>query len=498
VIQKHNTTSALNQIASATQALMKTDVIKCDVLLIHTYNSYFFDKHFEWLQRGDEKIGNTAGFMSRHLPVRYFLMHTELSQAYDMEGWKQIDAFGAYKNAIEKLPTDEKRLMQEKKTNLFFMRAITTLEKHFRRWVRDLLFLSLFSEAETGGVVARHLFPSMELTWQRQRESQEQSEQSELYESSIHKATINLTKYAEFLKSECGDEFRNRIAMSPHVAPHRMAIQMIASEFDMWAATPPPLLATYRQHYISSYAAFPSNTQMAESSIKGANYCQIPGRNEKCSSLFATARAGLIGAINQNSIEIFSKQENIKGNQFMSSGKHGFRISKSDGIEVEEKNWKMRVKGKIRSEEAIKLVVSRSNKLESLPDGKKRQWKALRDDLDDAEQQFSKKRVEIKFQGYCSTYGKNKAPNKLQRQAGEADLMPIVEDRVPYGLLLKDRDTEQIKLELAYRGLSTDGGWRDHLLKQLKEHEKNKKDFFPQCPDVDFSFVWEDDQLLRR
>jgi hypothetical protein len=119
VIQKHNTTSALNQIASATQALMKTDVIKCDVELIHTYNSFFFNRNFEWLQRGDEDIGNTAGFMSRHLPVRYFLMHTELSEAYDMEGWKRMDSFGAYRSSIAELSTENKRLLQEKKRIYF-------------------------------------------------------------------------------------------------------------------------------------------------------------------------------------------------------------------------------------------------------------------------------------------------------------------------------------------------------------------------------------------
>jgi hypothetical protein len=59
----------------------------------------------------------------------------------------------------------------------------------------------------------------------------------------------------------------------------------------------------------------------------------------------------------------------------------------------------MRVTGQIRSEEAIQLIVSRSNTLDSLPDEKKKQWKMLHDDLDDSEQQFAKKRVEVKFQG---------------------------------------------------------------------------------------------------
>jgi hypothetical protein len=172
--------------------------------------------------------------------------------------------------------------------------------------------------------VARHLFPSMELTWQRESESHEQSE---LYKSRIHKTTINLTNFAKFLKSECGDNFCNKIVITTHVALHCMAIQMIANEFDMCSGTPPSLLATYQQHFLTSYAAFSSNTQMAESSNKGANYCQIPGQNKKCSSMFATAGSGLILTINQNLKDTFSKQQNIKGNWYMTSGKHGAWIS---------------------------------------------------------------------------------------------------------------------------------------------------------------------------
>jgi hypothetical protein len=478
----------LNQIASATQALMKTDVIKCDIELIHAYDTFFFNKHFEWLQRGDEDIGNIAGFLSRHLPVRYFIMHTELSDAYDMEGWKTMDGFATYIARISKLPTDEKKLQQEKKTNLFFMRAVDTLQKHFRRWVRELLFLSIFSEAKTGGVVARYLYPNIELT--------RQGEENELHKSTIHNTEINLTKFADFLKSECGD-FKTEILDTAHVAPHLLAIQMVGNNHDMWGATAPPVLAAFCQHYLASYAAFPSNSQMAESNIKDANFCQIPGRNEKTSSMFATARSGLVGSILQNSKEAFQKQTKIKGNQHMSGGKYGERIAKSDGGTVEEKNWQMRVEGRIKSEEAIRLIDKRNKQLESLPEEKKQRWNKIRNDLYDNNQQFAKKRVEVKFEEYCETYNKNKAHNKLQRRAGESDVMPIVIDRVPYGLLLKDRDTDQIKMELEYRGLATDGGWRDQLLKRIKQQENNTKDFLPQCPNVDFSFVWEADQVLK-
>jgi hypothetical protein len=64
----------------------------------------------------------------------------------------------------------------------------------------------------------------------------------------------------------------------------------------------------------------------------------------------------------------------------------------------------------------------------------------------------------VKFEEYCKTYDKNKAHTKLQRQAGELDVVPIVIDRVSYGLLLKGSNTDQIRMELEYRGLATDGG----------------------------------------
>jgi hypothetical protein len=94
------------------------------------------------------------------------------------------------------------------------------------------------------------------------------------------------------------------------------------------------------------------------------------------------------------------------------------------------------------------------------------------------------------------TYDKNKAHNKLQRRTGESDVMPIVIDKVLYELLLKDRDTDHIKIELEYRGLATDGRWRDQLLKRIKQQENNTNDFLSQCLNVVFSFVWEAYQVM--
>ena len=63
----------------------------------------------------------------------------------------------------------------------------------------------------------------------------------------------------------------------------------------------PASLRQFKDFYLDSYAALPSNTHLAESTVKGANYCQIPGCNESLSSALATARSGVVEYINSTS-----------------------------------------------------------------------------------------------------------------------------------------------------------------------------------------------------
>jgi hypothetical protein len=76
-IQRFNTKAALNQIPSATWALMQTPEIKTDIKLVDVCNSaFFFRKNFEWLQRGNPEIGNNPGFLSCRLGAWYYLNST--------------------------------------------------------------------------------------------------------------------------------------------------------------------------------------------------------------------------------------------------------------------------------------------------------------------------------------------------------------------------------------------------------------------------------------
>ena len=102
----------------------------------------------------------------------------------------------------------------------------------------------------------------------------------------------------------------------------------------------------------------------------------------------------------------------------------------------------------------------------------------------------------MKTEAYKMHYEESGAPNVLQRRVGRIELMPLLEGLVTYSMLLKDRDIEEVKKELRFRGLSDEGGWEKHLLLRLKKDEadrgsKDKENFRPLKRDADFRAAME-------
>jgi hypothetical protein len=89
-IQASTAAHALNQVASGLKVLLKTPQVVSDISLIDAYYKYFLCSHFAWLQREDPELGNKPGFINCHIAVQDFLMHKEILNAYDMEGWKPL------------------------------------------------------------------------------------------------------------------------------------------------------------------------------------------------------------------------------------------------------------------------------------------------------------------------------------------------------------------------------------------------------------------------
>jgi hypothetical protein len=116
-------------------------------------------------------------------------------------------------------------------------------------------------------------------------------------------------------------------------------------------------------------------------------------------------------------------------------------------------------------------------------------WQRLNLELTNEENHFSKERVEVKVEKFRE--GMRNAPkpkNKLQRRTG-IETTPMMLDRTRYSDLRSQRDTPLILIELQYRGLATDGRWKNDLMPRLKENEGDKRTFKPQSPEVSFDHI---------
>ena len=478
-IKRDLTTKATNKIVSATEALMKTHQIKSDVQLLGAYHTYFLFTHFKWLQLGDPKIGGKkSGYLNRHIAVRYFLMNEDLHAAIQDNKWKTLPEFSAFCETNGNLSSYD-RDIQEKKIKLVFTLALKQLRKHFDFWVNKLLFLSLLFEQQTALCVASYLLSDNCNTTPPLQEN---------YNSNIHDRVINLNRFQNFVLTRCTS--RNMILNSVYVAPYLTAINNIESGCDMWSNVPSTILVSFCNHYMNNYAALPSNSHLAESSVKDANFCSIIGRSEKTSSMFATARSGLVETLNVRANE--SRSSRIqKGNPFVSGGAMGTRKRKSDGAEFVEKDYRYRTSGSTRSTIAREIICKRHTDIEQSLNNPVNEitWKRIHSSIGHNVKQYRTSRVVTKIEAYERNTNKEKPPNVLQRRTG-IEVSPLVLGRIKYTSLKKDRDIHKVKQEMAYRGLSTDGGWMKDLLPRLKLHENNNDTFKTQSPDVNFDDIY--------
>ena len=479
VIKRDLTTKASNKIASATEALLKTQQIKSDVHLLSAYHTYFLFNHFKWLQLGDQKIGGgKAGYLNRHIAVRYLPMHEDLNDAIQNDKWKTLPEFSAFCETNGNLSFEDCNI-QEKKVTLVFTLALKLLRKHFDVWVNKLLFLSLYSEQPTASCIANYISSGDHNISNPIQES---------YNSSIHGRVVNLNRFQRFVSTRCTSKIT--ITSSVHVAPYLAAISKIKTGGDMWIGVPSPVLVSFRNHYLHNYVALPSNSHLAESSVKDANFCSIIGRSEKTSSMFATSRSGLVETLNMKANKARSSRIQ-KGNASVSSGLMGSRKRKSDGADFVEQGYRHRTSGSTRSTIAREIICKRHTDIESsLTNPRNKQmWKRIHSSIGDNVNQFRTSRVATKIETYDRNITKEKLPNALQRRTG-VEVSPLVLGRTWYTSIRKDQNLFRVEQDLVHRGLATDGGWMKDLITRLKSYENNKETFKPQCPDVNFDDIY--------
>eukprot|EP00957_Ditylum_brightwellii_P176872 13473046-Ditylum_brightwellii.AAC.1 len=103
-----------------------------DLKLLVSYHKTFIDLHFTFLQLSDPRTGNIPAFQSCQIAIHYYLVANNLEAMMD--------------NKTFELLSDEDKIIQDKKINTFLKFALAAIKKHFHVWLKDPLFLGLWSE----------------------------------------------------------------------------------------------------------------------------------------------------------------------------------------------------------------------------------------------------------------------------------------------------------------------------------------------------------------
>ena len=219
--------SATYKIGSSILSLMKEPLIMSDAHLANGFMNYFFNDNYSWLEKGDEELGNTLGFMSRHMLVRYFLMIEKLQKGLN-NGWKNMDEFKTFCE-FRNLTAAEKE-KQVGKANDFFQLAIEPLEKHYEIWANDLLFFCLFSEFEIASCLAKVL---IEVDRSEQSNGPNSVSNTTVFQSKVHKPPIDLSAFRRFILKNCKD--LKKIKDGFHIKKLAGLVNELKSGIDMWS-----------------------------------------------------------------------------------------------------------------------------------------------------------------------------------------------------------------------------------------------------------------------
>lgn len=196
--------TADNKIASSFLSQVNCPIIFSDTILIRCYHISFLNTNFKWFQNGDEAFGNTPGHLARLVLSRYYIIISHFDKVAE-DGWKQVPGYASFYDSIsqEDMQTmmddpDTRnqgqrityQVLQERKAKLFFYVARTTIEKHLNLYCGDLFFFSLYGEPYSTMVGAKLLI------------DKDATFPEETVRSTANQCSINVARYAEFLKSK--------------------------------------------------------------------------------------------------------------------------------------------------------------------------------------------------------------------------------------------------------------------------------------------------------
>ena len=84
------------------------------------------------------------------------------------------------------------------------------------------------------------------------------------YYSELQKRTINLHEFDGWIRDTVSYSIVMKTQSLPIVADNYEALRLVAISEDMWCCDASPILISFRNQYLTQYAALPTNTQSIE------------------------------------------------------------------------------------------------------------------------------------------------------------------------------------------------------------------------------------------
>ena len=458
--------SASWQVADATLQLMNNKQILNDLDLVVAFHECFLFPHFKFFQGGDPRTGNTPGFLARHVLVRYFLMIRDLESLEDGK-WRENEKFQDYSRSYDNLNNRMKRRQNLKLTE-FISTVKKSIKKHFNCWLmKDLFFLSVFSDRQTAQCVAR-MIKGYRISYT----------EADTYFCEYHNRRISMKQFFEFLKkgvtpneNSDDDDILLHSRDVPIIKNFDVAVMLIANGCDVWSDQDISAeLTNFRDAFLKLYSAFATNTHSAERAIKESGEVTLAPRTEEFRTILAIARGRMIQDALRCGIVALKKLDE--------QGHFGENGAKEHQL-----------KGKRRThflmQELQKQFVNLKNYKDGMPvEEYERRRKAVKRSL--TKNTFRTRRVRLKVE-------------KLKESVGEADISgtdeeneeetmtPFMMGRIRYFDILMKDNILTVRRELQARNIAFDGPpkWKP-MIRLLKAHERDSKTFMPVLPYEDY------------
>ena len=474
--QRAGRDKALSTIANRLWSLFCEETILSDLMLIHCYNNTFISKHFEWLQGGDPRIGNTPGFYGRNMLVRYFLLRSDLEKLSN-DGWKTSTGMSMFYDTFKKelstctnaVPNpsdieecfvnlsldgnvarvkkagDENEAMlkkkfreivdepldpkfQEAKARNFFDLALKILDKHFARYIKERLVLGVFGETPTASILAKKILNPSSPCALRDGEQDSSS-----YFCEIQDRDVDLFEFAKFLDARIDTEV---LQNCPHIKCllDTQRMNLIASGVSIWESNSPQEYLDIQQYYLEKYSAFLTSTHCVEAGVKKSKDADNGSRSELRETHYIIG-SNLVSAARYSAI----KRKQANGTEYKSEIKaRGKDILAAAAYHIQDLDYKMETR----------LVDPEQYEV----------WLEMRECLSDHNKSFKKAREEKEMDAWRTRSNQRSGTLKGTQFAHMKgfDVSDSMTGRVPFKQVKVKSHHSLLKCELVARGVQYD------------------------------------------